>query len=160
MQDDAFAQGILAMRQSLYRVSYGLLREEQDRYDAVQEALAKAWEKRHTLRNIEYLRTWVTRILINECHNIQRRQQRVAPVDALDACPAPPVADATVHDALLALPQALRLITVLHYMEGYSIKEIARMLHIPAGTVGTRLHRARAQLRRMLDDALEEDQDA
>lgn len=148
MTDDTFTQGILAMRETLYRVSYGLLRQEQDRYDAVQEALARAWEKRHSLRDERYLRTWVVRILINECHTLLRRQKPMASLDALPDHPAPPAdADPDIHDAILALPDTLRLPLLLHYMEGYSLREIASILRIPPATVGTRLHRARHQLR-------------
>lgn len=146
MTDEAFTQGILDMRETLYRVSYGLLREEADRRDAVQEALSRAWEKRHTLRQAEYLHTWIVRILINECHNIQRRQHRVMPMETLPEREAPPDTDPDIHDAILALPDKLRLPVMLHYMEGYGIREIAQMLHLPQGTVGTRLRKARQML--------------
>lgn len=153
MTDDAFAQAIVAMQDTLYRVSFSLLRQEQDRLDAVQEALAKAWEKRGALRDEGYLRTWVVRILINECRNIQRRQGRAAAFAAQgDTENPPPDADPDVHAALLALPTALRMPTVLHYIEGYSLQEIAGILRIPLGTVGTRLHRARKQLKRSIGD--------
>lgn len=155
MTDEAFAQAILGIRETMYRVSYGLLRQEQDRMDAVQEAMARAWEKRASLRDDRYLRTWLVRILINECRNIQRRQGRDAALlafqhHALESIPAG--ADKGAHDAILALPQALRLPVILHYMEGYSLQEIADMLRLPLGTVGTRLHRARRKLRALLDD--------
>lgn len=152
MTDEAFTQGILAMRQTLYRVSYGLLRNEQDRRDAVQEAITKAWEKRQTLRDDQYLKTWVIRILINECHTQLRRQKRTHPMDALAESPAPPDADPALHDAVLALQEQFRLPIMLHYMEGYSLQEIADMLRIPLGTVGTRLHRGRLQLRGALGE--------
>lgn len=157
MDDASFAQAILAMRRTLYRVSYGLLAEEQDRLDAVQEALARAWEKRRTLREERYVRTWVVRILINECHTILRRRKRLFSLDAQPERSVPEGADAALHDAVLSLPDALRLPIILHYMEGYSIQEIARMLRLPHGTVATRMHRARAQLRRTLgEEAIEE----
>lgn len=152
MTDEAFAQGIVDMRQTLYRISYGLLRQEQDRRDAVQETLARAWEKRQTLREEGYLRTWVTRILINECYNILRHQQRVRPTEDLPLPAPPPDADPDVHDALLRLPDKLRLPVMLFYMEGYTIREIAALLRLPQGTVGTRLHRARLRLGAELGD--------
>lgn len=154
MTDDAFVRQVLDMRETLYRVSYGLLSSEQDRYDAVQECLTKAFEKRRTLRQPEYLRTWVTRILINECHSIGRRNKRVTPMEHLPepAQTRPADADQEVHDALLALPAKLRLPIMLHYMEGYAIKEIAEMLRLPQGTVSTRLRRARLEMRQMLTD--------
>lgn len=155
MTDEAFEKAMLGMRETMYRVSYGLLRQEQDRMDAAQEAMARAWEKRATLRDDRYLSTWLVRILINECHNIQRRQGRDATVLTFQhhaTASIPADADRDAHDAILALPQALRLPIILHYMEGYSLQEIADMLRLPLGTVGTRLHRARRKLRALLAD--------
>lgn len=148
MTDEAFTEGIVSLCDSLYRISYGLLRGEQDRRDAVQEALARAWEKRRSLRNDRYLKTWVIRILINECHNIQRRSARHAYVVGEVSTTIP---DRSLHDAILALPETYRIPIMLHYMEGYSLQEIAVLLRLPVGTVGTRLHRGRARLSGLLD---------
>ena len=65
---------------------------------------------------------------------------------------APPDADLIAHDLLLRLPEKLRLPVMLHYMEGYGIKEITGMLRIPQGTVATRLRSGRVQLREILGD--------
>lgn len=156
MTDQAFADGILSMRQTLYRVSYGLLRNEQDRLDAVQECLAKAWEKRATLRQVQFFETWVTRILINECHNIQRHRGRVTLWESMPDGAAPQDADPVLHDAILALPQKLRLPVMLYYMEGYNAREVADILHLPQGTISTRLHKARAVLKEAMGDDREE----
>ena len=156
MTDETYVRHVLDMRETLYRISYGLLANEQDRYDAVQECLLKAWEKRGTLREEAYIKTWVTRILINECHMIGRSRRRMTPMDQIpereDARVAPPDANPAVHDALLSLPPKLRLPVMLHYMEGYGIKEIAGMLRIPQGTVSTRLRSGRKQLRELLGE--------
>lgn len=154
MTEEAFVAQMLDMRQTLYRVSYGLLSNEQDRLDAVQECLTKAWEKRRTLKQPDYFRTWVTRILINECHTIGRKQRRVTPMAELpeSAWTPPPDADLATHDALVALPEKLRLPLMLFHMEGYAIREIAIMLRLPQGTVSTRLRRARLALLEALKD--------
>lgn len=73
MQNEDFTRAILSMTDTLYRVAATQLRTPADREDAVQECLRKAWEKRNTLRQERYLQTWVIRILLNECHTIQRR---------------------------------------------------------------------------------------
>ena len=69
MDKETFSRRVIAMRGSLYRVAASYLRGESDRLDAVSEAIAKAWEKRHTLRNTEQFGTWIMRILIRECVN-------------------------------------------------------------------------------------------
>ena len=151
-----YVRQVLDMRDTLYRLSYGLLASEQDRLDAVQECLLKAWEKRRALRDAAFLRTWVTRILINECYAIGRKRRRMILVDRIpehaDARIVPPDADEDIHDALLSLPEKLRLPIMLHYMEGYGIKEIAGMLRIPQGTVATRLRSGKEKLREILGD--------
>ena len=72
MDKREFADRVHAMQEKLYRITYGQLRDEQDRKDAVQEAIFKAWKNRGRLRDETLFETWLIRILINECHNIQR----------------------------------------------------------------------------------------
>lgn len=72
MDKQEFTARVLAMEGRLYRISRGLLAEEQDRLDAAQEAVIRAWQNLSRLRHEEFFETWLTRILINECRNIQR----------------------------------------------------------------------------------------
>lgn len=137
--------------QTLFRVARSILRSEEDCNDALQEGILKAWAARHKLKNEGYFATWITRIVINECHNIQRKQAKyalMAEVGVEAACPAP---DVDLHKAVDALPEALRLPVILHYVEGYSGKEIASMLRIPLVTVRNRLYSARKKLRLELE---------
>ncbi|MBO4883782.1 MAG: sigma-70 family RNA polymerase sigma factor [Clostridia bacterium] len=152
MDSHEFAGRVEAMQGALYRVAYGLLLNRADCADAVQEALARAWEKRRSLREEAYFETWLTRILINECYSMLRRRKTTLPIDSLPEPAAPPDADPALHDAVARLDRKLRLPVVLHYMEGYPVRDIARMLRLPSGTVKTRLARARALLRIQLSD--------
>ena len=147
-----FVQRVRQMERRLYRVSRTILSRNADCEDAVQESLLKAWTRLDTLREEQYFETWLVRILINECHAIQRRSARVLPMESL---PEPASADDSDHalrEAVMALPEKLRMPVMLHYMEGYDSKEIARILRIPAGTVRTRLMRARNLLRDFLGE--------
>ncbi|MDD6261463.1 MAG: sigma-70 family RNA polymerase sigma factor, partial [Clostridiales bacterium] len=83
MDKDTFAREVTALQGSLYRVAASYLRCESDRLDAVSEAIVRAWEKRQTLRDEGLFRTWITRILIRECVNIQRGQKRSVPVESM-----------------------------------------------------------------------------
>ena len=153
MNKTEFSSRVMTMQDRLYRITYGMLREEQDRLDAVQEAVLKAWRNLDRLRDERYLETWLTRILINECHNLQRAQKRLASLDAIPEPAAPPPgSDEQLHDALMALPQTMRLPVMLYYMEGYKTREIARILGWPEGTVKTRLKRAKQELKNMLSE--------
>ena len=147
-----FARRVEAMQGALYRVAYGLLLNQADCADAVQEALLRAWEKRGSLREERFFETWLTRILINECYTMLRGRRAALPIDSLPDPAAPPDADPALHDAIARLDKKLRLPVVLHYMEGYGVGDIARMLRVPVGTVKTRMARARALLRIQLTD--------
>ena len=156
MTDEAFEKGILEMTETLYRVSYAQLWQRADREDAVQEALKKAWEKRKRLKNDEALRTWLIRILLNECHNIQRRGKRMIPAEEIMLPQPPPDADGTMHDLVLSLPEKYRTPAVLIFMEGMTAAQAARALGIPQGTVHSRLHRARQILKEKWEEAQKE----
>ena len=151
MTREDFADRVTAAQGRLYRIARGYLRQEADCLDAISETIARAWQKLVTLREERYFDTWLTRILIRECINIQRRQKRVMPMEKL-----PETADAGENDALCAaldeLPQKLRTVVVLHYMEGYAVDEIARILRTPRGTVCSRLKTARERLRALLEE--------
>lgn len=149
MDKDTFARQVTDLQGGLYRVAASYLRGESDRLDAVSEAIARAWEKRHTLRNESLFRTWITRILIRECVNIQRRQKRSVPVDALPEAESEPEDEhiAALREALAQLPQRQRTMTVLHYMEGYDVREVARIMGTTKSAVCAGLSRARARLR-------------
>jgi len=147
---DEFSNRIVSMMQTLYRVSYTQLSQSCDRDEAVQECLCKAWQKRKQLNDERFMQTWVIRILINECHNIQKKRMRESPLEELPERAAPKDADFELHDALLKLDETVRLPIQLHYMEGFSISEIARILRCPEGTVKTRMLRGRQELKNSL----------
>jgi RNA polymerase sigma-70 factor (ECF subfamily) len=154
-----FGERIVEMQETLYRVCYSLLPQACDREDAVQECIRIAWQKQRSLRDERHLQTWVIRILIHECYALLGRGKRERPMDtSLEELPehiAPPDADVELHDALIALPASLRLPVTLHYLEGYPISDIARMLRLPTGTVKSRLNRARRHLKTsMLDEEM------
>ena len=154
MDKDACAARVTAMQQSLYRVAASYLRGEADRLDAVCEAVARAWEKRGTLRDERLFATWLTRILIRECVNIQRRQRRTVPVDTLPEQAQEDESDTvrSLREALETLPQRQRTMVVLHYMEDYDVREVARIMGTTRGAVCAGLSRARDALRRRIGE--------
>ena len=154
MDKDTFARQVTDLQGGLYRVAASYLRGESDRLDAVSEAITRAWEKRHTLRDEGLFRTWITRILIRECVNIQRRQKRSVPVDALPEAESEPEDEriAALREALAQLPQRQRTMIVLHYMEGYDVREVARIMGTTKSAVCAGLSRARARLRALMGE--------
>jgi RNA polymerase sigma-70 factor (ECF subfamily) len=159
LTDREFSQRITALTQTLYRVCVAQLPNKSDREEAVQECIAKAWQHRNSLKNARYLQTWMVRILINTCHDIQRRNGREiateqGTVEVLleteHAEKGGPLPELDV--ALLRLNEDVRMPLILHYVEGFRIREIAGILGIPQGTVKTRLMRGRQVLRELLAD--------
>ena len=152
MNKQEFSKRVLGMEGRLYRISCGMLDNHQDRLDAVQEAVLKAWTHVGRLREERYFETWLTRILINECHNIQSARRRTVPLESLPEQGAEGGGDDALREALAALEMELRLPVLLFYMEGYKTREVAQILRIPEGTVKTRLLRAKRKLRRLLEE--------
>ncbi len=152
MDERAFTRMLLENEQTLYRIACGLLRSEEDRKDAIQDALLKAWQNRQYLREEKYCKTWLVRILINECHGLCRKKKR-----EMISEPGS-IASTAEHEAmeirlmLESLPEKQRVPVVLHYMEGFSLEEIARTLHIPVSLVKSRMYQARKALRVEMKD--------
>ena len=156
MTKEEFAYRAEEMRVSLYRVACAYLRQEADRMDAVQEALLKAWYGLPHLKDESYFKTWLTRILIRECVNIQRKQHRTVPMEIIPEKPEKESGGIPeVREALLRLPENQRIVVVLFYMEEYPVEEIARTLRLPKGTVCSRLKRAREKLKAYIEEEAE-----
>ena len=150
MDKEFFVSALERQSDMLFRVAYSLLRNPEDCRDALQETALRAWEKRGRLREERYFATWVTRILINQCHDILRRRRRTVPMaDAPEPMADPP--DVTLSLALGRLPEKYRLPLMLQYSEGMSYQEIARTLGVTEGSVRGRIHRAKEQLRKELE---------
>ncbi len=151
MKKEQFEQQVTGLTHMMYRVSSSILPQAHDQRDAVQNCLLRAWEHWDRLRDERSFRPWLMRILVNECYRLARKR-RPLPLADIPGAPAE-MPDGTLLDAIRALPEKLRLPVVLHYIEGAGVEETARILKIPAGTVKTRLRKARG----LLKDAIGEE---
>ena len=155
MNKQEFTQQVMEAENSLYRVARTLSSNESDCEDAVQQAILTAYDKLDNLRNEKFFKTWLTRILINECYKIRRKNGFVISFEDYTAdIPSDVKIDNELRDAVFRLPIKLRSVIVLYYIEGYSVEETAYMLKLPQGTVKSRLHKARKLLKTMLDDEI------
>jgi len=145
-----FIAEIEACSETMYRVAWSILRNETDVQDALQDAALKAWEKRSKVREEKYFRTWLIRILINICYDIQRRHRNVVPLEKIPAQTYAKAPDPELAIALRAVPEKLRLPLVLCYCEGMSYEEAADVLRIPMTTLRGRLNRGKDALRKEL----------
>lgn len=154
MNEQAFEAAIRRLEPKLYRMAYAILWNSDDAADAMQETILRAWQKRGSLRDEMRFDAWVMRILINESRNIQRRSHyRDVPLDKVEYMAGEEAPeDSGLRDALRQLPERERVCLLLHEMNGYDYREIGAMLHLPSGTVGSRISRAKKTLRRLLGE--------
>lgn len=154
MDEREYQRRITECVPALYRVARSILNNEHDCADAVQEAVFQGWMKRHQLRDMTSFKTWITRITVNECRNLQRRamKQKMAVEASIEEMRQPENKSGKVdlEAALSELPDKYRLPIVLYYMEDYPTKTIAGMLEIPEGRLRERMRTARKMLGRLL----------
>ena len=154
MTEGDFTRRVMAMRNQLYHVGRAMLWNDEDAADAVQEAMLLAWKERRALKDETKFEAWFMRVFINRCRDMQRalmRRREARQGAFIPPEEQPPRAD-EVGLALSELPDRLRLPTILFYVEGYSQREVARMLGVTQERVNTLLRQARKRMRRMLTE--------
>lgn len=143
---------ILSQQDSLYRVARSLLENDADCADAIQEAIVKAFSKIDTLKKDRYAKTWLVRILINECYMIMRKEKKLVSLDSLTEQRTYETQDySDLYRAVSELPRDLRMAVLLYYCEGFSVKEIAVIEDTSESAVKNRLFKAREKLRKLLN---------
>lgn len=153
MNKNELEEIVLASTDSLYHISWSILKNDADCEDAVQEAVAIAFAKLHTLKKEQYAKTWLTRIVINECYHILKKRERFTAFNDGDEKAENSREDySELYQALFLLKKEYRLTIVLYYLEGYSVKEIAGIMHTGVGTVKSRLSRGRDKLKTILEE--------
>ena len=151
IDEQIFADESKVLFPTLYRIGMSIVHSDADVQDAVQQALMKAWIHRGNIVETK-LRPWLTRVMVNECRDIQRYRMRVTPLEQMEDHAdvyVPP--DWELAEAINALPEKLRTPLLLKYSECYAEKEVAETLQISMPAVKSRLYRARKALAKNLN---------
>ncbi len=147
--DEAFVALIELCKSSMYRVAKGFFRSEDDIADAMAETVMTVYEKIGQLQKAQYFKTWMIRILINNCNRMLRERSRCDVMESLPEEGEPDDAYANVefYEMLRELPDDCRMILLLYYGEQFTAKEIAEILDMNENTVRSKLRRTRAEIK-------------
>ena len=128
----AFAQLIRMNTQSMYKIAWAYLKNDEDVADAIQETILNCYEKLSTLKKDSYFKTWMIRILINNCNEMLRHKDRVFPTMEMEEgiFEEPGYVDCEWKEILASLDEKYQVVMLLYYSKSLSVKEIAALLEI------------------------------
>ncbi len=156
MNKEELSKLILENQKEMYVLAYSILKNQADAQDAVSECIVRAFENRTSLRKRTSARSWLMKILINVSRSaITKRQKVVLFADPEQYEQELETAEDHLWSVILELPENVRVVMVLYYYEGFSVREISTLLDIPEGTTKTRLSSGRKQLEKWIEDGKE-----
>jgi RNA polymerase sigma-70 factor (ECF subfamily) len=148
---EEFTDLVLIYQRSMYRFALGILRNEQDAEDAISAAIIKAYEHLASLRNKDKFKTWIMSIIANEAKNMISKNSRMQLVEDVTTFEVEVEENQNdIWGSVMELGEQHRRIVILYYYDGFSTREIARILKVREGTVKSRLSRARQNLKEIL----------
>ena len=141
--DDAFLKLMFAHREALFKTSLAYLKNEKEALEAIQEVTFRAYEKIHTVRNPEYTKTWLIRIMMNYYRDVLKIQKRF--VFDEEAIVQHGISEdytyIEIEEAMELLSEEQRELIYMRYLNEIKIKDIAEMTATPESTVKTRLYK-------------------
>ena len=156
MNKEELSKLTLENQKEMYVLACSILKNQADAQDAVSECIVRAFENRTSLKKRTSARSWLMKILINVSRSaITKRQKVVLFADPEQYEQEPETAEDHLWSVILELPENVRVVMVLYYYEGFSVREISTLLDIPEGTTKTRLSSGRKQLAKWIEDGKE-----
>ena len=148
---ETFEELVGTVKIKLYKTGMAILKNDDDVCDAIQDTLLSAYKNFGNLNDEKYFATWITRILINKCYDIIKKNKKVSYLNQKMELEDQNYYDMYKEESglervLNQIDSDLRTVTVLYYYDEFSVKEISEMLNIPEGTVKSRLARARDKI--------------
>lgn len=145
---EAFTSLILKLEDDLYKIARARLNSEEEILDAVQETMISAYKSVHKIRNEDYFKTWIIKILINKCNDIYKNMKIISMPLNND------IESNTIFDENLTFEFIInqlnydeRIAIILHYLEGYTTKEISKILKTNENTIKSRIFRAKEKIK-------------
>lgn len=162
MDKEEFAQVVWEAQDTMYRVAKSILKKDTDCEDAVSQGIVNAFEHLESLKKPQYAKTWLIRIVMNECYRIskQKRKEQCYEQDVICIGEWKESYDtdwqeetySELYEALCSISQVYHTALVLYYMEEYSMTEIAKLQNTSVGNVKMRLSRGRKMLRKRIEE--------
>ncbi len=156
MEDAEYIRIVHQYLDTVYRVALSGCKNPQDAEDIVQCTFLKLLERNPEFKDEEHIRKWLIRVTINETNSLWRSSWRKKVISLEETQTEPEFLEPEYNElfhAVQKLSSKYRKVIYLYYYEGYSIKEIAELLHISETAIQTRLMRAREKLRQQLKEA-------
>lgn len=151
---EAFVMVIESYKFKLYRIGRTLLNNDEDIGDAMQETVLKVFKGINNIKKLESFKSWIFKIMINECNNILRSRKKISIFTKLfkeeSYVDEYNFENEPVMKGIKSLKEDSKKVILLYYYEDLSVKDIAEILKISEGTVKSRLARARGKLSEML----------
>lgn len=137
---------------SLYLIAIGYLHNTEDAKDCVQDAVLSALKSFHRLKNAEYFKTWLTRIVINKCKDYLKKKRYTAELDdTLNVFCDLPIEEIEILDSICKLNQNLSLYITLRFYNEMTYTEMADTLKLPVSTVKYKTQKALNELKKILE---------
>ena len=155
-KDNKFTQLVQKNKLKFYKTAKAILKNDDDVYDAIQNALMSMYQNFNNLKEQKYFATWGVRIVINKCYDLLRKNKKIELYDELEECVTEDNYNLDyngINKLVNGLDKNLYLIVILYYYDDFSIKEIAEILEMPEGTIKSKLSKARSTLRKNLEKA-------
>ena len=155
-KEQAFINAVHERREQMYRIALGYLRNPQDAEDAVSDAVEATWKSLKRIRNADALPAYLIRCTINAARYQLRKRQKTYSAEQLSDSLAANEPGDPITDYLSGMKERDQLLLILKYQENLREKEIASILHIPRGTVSSRII---TLLKRIKAELLKEESD-
>ena len=156
-KEQAFVDAVRERSRQMYRIAMGYLHSGPDAEDAVSDAIEAAWKSLKRIRSEDAIPAYLVRCTINAAKMELRRKKRTEPIEPYQESLAAPDPGNRITDYLSGLREKDQLLMILKYRENLREAEIAQILHIPRGTVSSRLNRLLSRLREDLTGEDERD---